>query len=253
MKSLNLHTCPIISLCPSFSFSFQMSQYPSPIVPVHSRSLGELIAALTALVQYSVKLLTGPHEAQPSQCAIWPPSHSLHLSLCVLSLSSSPSEWLHFPPLLRFIVLPARPHCHPSLTIFLLPPTSLMHLPALLFSHPSTISPLFPLCSNEGVRSAIINDRLNWVCARVHMLCWACALFLFHAKESRLINLLIDVSACVYVCIWSRYSIGQYPSPLPHGHSLALMMLAVSWPKKLAAGRNENLESKGWYIGRISG
>lgn len=197
-----------------------MSQNPGPIVPVYSRSLGELlvIAALTALIQYSVKLLAGPHEAQPLQHAIWPPSHIYHLSgICVLWLSSSPSEWFRFPPLLRFIVLPARPYCHPSLTIFLFSPTSLMHLPVLLFSLPSTISPLFPLCSNEGVRSAIINDRLNRDCARVHVLCWACTLFLFHAKESRLVNLLIDVSA--YVFIWSRYSISQYLSPLLRGHS----------------------------------
>lgn len=164
-----------------------------------------------------VKLLAGPHKAQPLQHAIWPPSYSLHLSLCVLSLSSSPSEWLRFPTTLRFIILPARPHCHPSLTIFLLPSTSLMHLPVLLFSHSSTISTLFPLFSNEGVRSAKINDRLNRVRASVLVLCWGCALF--HAKGSRLVNQLIDVSTCAYVCIWSRYSIGQYPSPLTRGHS----------------------------------
>ena len=176
-----------------------MSLSPSRTVPVHSHSLGELMAALTSLAQYSAQLLAGPQEAQPSRRAIWPPfSCLLHLSCHSPALHQCGFISSLFRDLsssrLGSIVI------HRSLFSFY-PSTSVVHLPVLLFSHPSTSSPLFPLCSNEGVGSSVINDGLSrvWVCVCV---CVARVRFAF--VTCRQAHALINVSAYFDVCIWSR-------------------------------------------------
>lgn len=155
----------------------------SSILLVHSSRLEELIDGLTALVQYAAQLLAGPHQAQPSHHAIWPSSCFLlcfplschspalyqsgfasHPSLdlsspCPVTLSSISH---HFP------VTSSLPHLSPSSRLF---------LSILSPLHPF-LSHLLPLGSDEGVRSVVINERLDWdsvsVCAcfgeKVHLL-----------------------------------------------------------------------------------
>lgn len=174
-----------------------MSLNPSCAVPVHSHSLGELIAALTSLVQYSAQLLAGPQEAQPS------PSSSP--SLCrLLSLSSSLSEWLHFPTLSRFIVLLG------SVVVHLAPFSIYPNLPGCSFLIPAPFHP-FPLCSNGGVGSAVISEGLSRVCASVY----SCNLLLFRAKENRLSCAVRQMCAYEAGCQSVNNSVNTIISPLP--------------------------------------
>lgn len=90
VKSVNLHktdTCPLYSFSVSLSLrllSVFLNFFPnvslvscSSVPLVHSSRLEELIAGLTALVQYIAQLLPGSHTTQPSHRAIRPPSRFL--------------------------------------------------------------------------------------------------------------------------------------------------------------------------------
>lgn len=132
---------------------------------VHSSCLVELIAGLTALVQYPVQLLPGPHTAAPSHCAIRPPSRSHHRS--PLSCHSPAIRGASILTLVRiYHLLPGCSVIHlSSFSLYLQPPSSIFQTLSFPF-HPQsaqfTVSP-FPLSplprgSDEGVRSVLINE-----------------------------------------------------------------------------------------------
>lgn len=145
-----------------------MSLNRSRTVPVHSHSLGELIGALTSLGTITCWARGG---TAITPCNLPPPTTTTTFSI---SAGSCHSPALHQSGFISRLFRDLSSSRLGSIVVHLspfpfYPPTFLMHLPALLFSHPRTISPLFPLCSNEGVGSAVINDALC-VCECVSVL-----------------------------------------------------------------------------------
>lgn len=165
------HTCPFKSRSPSPA-SISLSKCHSALFPavvfhiVHSSHLNELIAGLTALVQYTAQLLPGPHTAQPSHRAIRPPSRFLHRSPLSCYTPASGGFVSHpsldsSAPLLSYFVIHLSSfsfYFHPTLSIsVLLFFLSISEVCSSPF-HP-LLTHLLPLISAEGVRS-VINNRL---------------------------------------------------------------------------------------------
>lgn len=163
-RPLFLNVTPACSDCPSPLPQFRRANSCSDIAP---SILGTITCWPTGETAITPCNPTPPH----TPC---PPPFSISLQALVtlqlfIRVASLPASFeIYRPP--NSAPLSSISHHFPSPP----PPTSPVHLPALLFSHPSTISPLFPLCSKWRCRVSSNQwpTELGCVCECVSTLCF---------------------------------------------------------------------------------